>query len=267
MRYRRLNLLHPGNLKLLLESINILKLSIIIPARDEEGEIELTLTRIHNNLEINKVEHEIIVINDYSEDSTLQILNSLRKKIKELRIINNSGKPGFGCAVRLGLENYLGDIVAIMMADGSDSPDDLKNFYFKSSENNACVFGTRFSEGGNTKDYPVIKYIMNRVFNNIVRLIFQIKYDDITNAFKVYTKEAIEGSKPFLSNHFNLTLELPLKTIIRGYKHIIIPNSWKNRETGVSKMKIKEMGSRYMFILFYCLIEKLLTKDDYKKSR
>lgn len=244
-----------------------MKLSIIIPAKDEEGDIENTLFRFHNILKKNNVEHEILIINDHSVDSTLEILSSLKKKVKELRIINNSGKPGFGLAIRQGLENYSGDIVAIVMADGSDSPKDLINFYFKSVKNYTCVFGTRFSSGGSTKDYPVVKYIMNRFFNNLVRLIFRIKYDDITNAFKVYTREAIEGSKPFLSNHFNLTLELPLKIIIRGYKYKIIPNSWKNRQTGVSKMRIKEMGSRYMFILFYCLIEKLLTKDDYKKSR
>ena len=244
-----------------------MKLSIIIPAKDEEGDIENTLISIHNILKTNNVEHEILIINDHSVDSTLEILSSLEKKIKELKIINNSGKPGFGLAIRQGLENYSGDIVAIVMADGSDSPKDLINFYFKSVKNYTCVFGTRFSSGGSTKDYPVLKYIMNRFFNNLVRLIFRIKYDDITNAFKVYTREAIEGSKPFLSNHFNLTLELPLKIIIRGYKYKIIPNSWKNRQAGVSKMRIKEMGSRYMFILFYCLIEKLLTKDDYKKSR
>ena len=244
-----------------------MKLSIIIPAKDEEGDIEDTLISIHNILKTNNVEHEILIINDHSVDSTLEILSSLEKTIKELKIINNSGKPGFGLAIRQGLENYSGDIVAIVMADGSDSPKDLINFYFKSVKNYTCVFGTRFSSGGSTKDYPVVKYIMNRFFNNLVRLIFRIKYDDITNAFKVYTREAIEGSKPFLSNHFNLTLELPLKIIIRGYKYKIIPNSWKNRQAGVSKMRIKEMGSRYMFILFYCLIEKLLTKDDYKKSR
>ena len=244
-----------------------MKLSIIIPAKDEEGDIEDTLISIHNILKTNNVEHEILIINDHSVDSTLEILSSLEKTIKELKIINNSGKPGFGLAIRQGLENYSGDIVAIVMADGSDSPKDLINFYFKSVKNYTCVFGTRFSSGGSTKDYPIVKYIMNRFFNNLVRLIFRIKYDDITNAFKVYTREAIEGSKPFLSNHFNLTLELPLKIIIRGYKYKIIPNSWKNRQTGVSKMRIKEMGSRYMFILFYCLIEKLLTKDDYKKSR
>ena len=244
-----------------------MKLSIIIPAKDEEGDIENTLISIHNILKTNNVEHEILIINDHSVDSTLEILSSLEKTIKELKIINNSGKPGFGLAIRQGLENYSGDIVAIVMADGSDSPKDLINFYFKSVKNYTCVFGTRFSSGGSTKDYPFVKYIMNRFFNNLVRLIFRIKYDDITNAFKVYTREAIEGSKPYLSNHFNLTLELPLKIIIRGYKYKIIPNSWKNRKAGVSKMRIKEMGSRYMFILFYCLIEKLLTKDDYKKSR
>ena len=61
-------------------------------------------------------------------------------------------------------------------------------------------------------------------------------------------------------------LELPLKIIIRGFNYEVVPNSWRNRKTGISKMKIKEMGSRYLFILFYCLIEKLLTKNDYKKN-
>ena len=244
-----------------------MKLSIIIPAKDEEGNIESTITEINKILIKNNIKHEIIVVNDNSNDSTLEICKILKKNTQELRIINNNGKPGYGLTVRLGLENYYGDIIAIMMADGSDSPKDLIKFYFESLKNNTCVFGSRFSYGGTTEDYPKIKYILNRIFNNLVRLIFQIKYDDITNAFKVYTKESIEGSRPFLSNHFNLTLELPLKTIIRGYNYKIVPNSWKNRKTGISKMRIKEMGSRYLFILFYCLIEKLLTKNDYKKDR
>ncbi len=244
-----------------------MKLSVIIPARNEEGNLETTIKEINNILLKNNIRHEIIVINDHSTDSTLKILKLLKKKIQDLKIINNGGKPGYGLTVRLGLESYHGDIIAIMMADGSDSPEDLIKFYFESLKNNSCVFGSRFVDGGTTKDYPKLKYILNRIFNNLVRLIFQISYNDITNAFKIYTKESVEGSKPFLSNHFNLTLELPLKTIIRGYNYIVIPNSWKNRKTGISKMKIKEMGSRYLFILFYCLIEKLLTKNDYKKIK
>ena len=244
-----------------------MKLSVIIPAKNEEGNLKKTIEEINNILSKNNIQHEIIVINDNSNDSTPEVLKFLKNNIRELKIINNNGKPGYGLTVRLGLEKYSGDIIAIMMADGSDSPKDLLNFFFKSVEDNVCVFGSRFSDGGTTQDYPKFKYILNRIFNNLVRLIFQIRYNDITNAFKVYTKEAIEGSKPFLSNHFNLTLELPLKTIIRGYRYTVVPNSWKNRKTGISKMKIKEMGSRYLFILFYCLIEKLLTKNDYKKNR
>ena len=243
-----------------------MKLSVIIPAKDEEGNIETTLRDINEILLNNDIEHEIIVINDHSHDSTLKILNLLKKNINELLILDNEDKPGYGLTIRLGLENYSGEILAIMMADGSDSPKDLIKFYYQSLENKSCVFGSRFSNGGTTHDYPKLKYILNRLFNNFVRITFQINYNDFTNAFKVYTKEAIEGSKPFLSNHFNLTLELPLKTIIRGYKYEIAPNSWKKRKTGISTMKIKEMGSRYLFILFYCLIEKLLTKNDYKKN-
>ena len=244
-----------------------MKLSIIIPAKNEEGNLEETINEINSILLKNNIQHEIIVINDHSNDSTLEILKFLKNNIQDLKIINNNGKPGYGLTVRLGLESYSGDIIAIMMADGSDSPEDLIKFYFKSLKDNTCVFGSRFTDGGTTQDYPKLKYILNRIFNNLVRLIFRIRYNDITNAFKVYTKEAIEGSKPFLSNHFNLTLELPLKIIIRGFNYSILPNSWRNRKTGISKMKIKEMGSRYLFILFYCLIEKLLTKNDYKKNR
>ena len=244
-----------------------MKLSIIIPAKNEEGNLEDTIKELNNILLKNNIQHEIIVINDHSSDATLKILNLLKNNIYELKIINNTGRTGYGLTVRLGLENYGGEIIAIMMADGSDSPKDLIKFYFKSIKNNTCIFGSRFIDGGSTKDYPKLKYVLNRIFNNLVRLIFQIKYNDITNAFKVYTKEAIEGSKPFLSNHFNLTLELPLKIIIRGFNYEVVLNSWSNRKTGISKMKIKEMGSRYLFILFYCLIEKLLTKNDYKKNR
>ena len=180
-----------------------MKLSVIIPAKNEGGNLEDTIKEINKILLKNNIQHEIIVINDHCSDATLKILNLLKNSIHELKIINNTGRTGYGLTVRLGLENYSGEIIAIMMADGSDSPKDLIKFYFKSIKNNTCIFGSRFIDGGSTKDYPKLKYILNRIFNNLVRLIFQIKYNDITNAFKVYTKEAIEGSKPFLSNHFN----------------------------------------------------------------
>jgi len=157
--------------------------------------------------------------------------------------------------------------VAIMMADLSDSPEDLVRF-FRAMEtgNYDCVFGSRFIKGGRAFDYPKIKRIINRLANFLIKITFQIRYNDTTNAFKLYNKKTIEGIKPFLSPHFNITVELPLKAIIRGYTYKVLPNIWRNRKYGNSNLRIREMGSRYLFILLYCLIEKYFTKGDFKKK-
>jgi dolichol-phosphate mannosyltransferase len=244
-----------------------MKLSLVIPAYNEEGSIDETVLAFHEQLKLEKINHEILVVNDNSKDSTEAILRDLSKKIKEVRYINNKPPNGFGFAVRAGLENFKGDCVAIVMADLSDRPVDLVA-YFRQMEtgNYDCVFGSRFIKGGKTLDYPKTKLILNRFTNTLIRVLFGIRYNDVTNAFKMYRHETIEGLKPFLSSHFNLTVELPLKAIVRGYSYTVVPNHWTNRKTGESKLKLKEMGSRYFFIILYCLIEKLLSRGDYKKT-
>jgi dolichol-phosphate mannosyltransferase len=243
-----------------------LNLSIVIPAHNEEGSISQAITEIHTTLSQNNIPHEIVVVNDNSKDKTEEILRELCTQIPNLVYYNNDGTNGFGYAVRYGLERYKGDCVAIMMADLSDDPNDLLAFYRKLQEGFDCVFGTRFSKGGKVIDYPVTKLIINRVANFIVSVSMGMRYNDTTNAFKLYRRATMTGLKPFLSPHFNLTLELPLKAIIRGYSYAIVPNSWTNRKTGVSKLKIREMGSRYFFILLYCLIEKFFSRSDFKKK-
>lgn len=243
-----------------------MKLSLVIPAHNEEGSISQTVLAFHEQLKLEKIKHEILVVNDNSKDETENILKDLSKKIPEVRYINNKPPNGFGFAVRAGLDNFKGDCVAIVMADLSDRPIDLVN-YFKEMETGKydCVFGSRFIKGGKTIDYPKTKLVLNRFTNSIIRVLFGIRYNDVTNAFKLYKKETIEGLKPFLSHHFNLTVELPLKSIVRGYNYTVVPNHWTNRAVGESKLKIKEMGSRYFFIILYCLIEKWLSRGDYRK--
>ncbi len=128
-----------------------------------------------------------------------------------------------------------------------------------------CVFGSRFMKGGKIIDYPIHKLIMNRMANWFIRTIFMHGLNDTTNAFKCYRREVIEGCQPFLSVHFNLTVELPLKAMIRGYKYDIIPITWTNRQSGVSKLKIREMGSRYLFVVLYCFLERMLCGKDYQR--
>lgn len=243
-----------------------MKLSVVIPAHNEEGSITQTLETLYQKLKEEEIDHEIVVINDNSQDKTEEILSNLQNSIPSLVYYNNEGLNGFGYAVRYGLSRFNGDYVAIMMADLSDSPDDLVKFYRKMLEGYDCVFGNRWGKEGKVIDYPATKKFLNRLANYIVKIMFGLKYGDCTNAFKLYKKETIEGLKPFLSPHFNLTLELPLKSIVRGYSYAVVPNSWQNRQSGVSKLKIKEMGSRYFFILLYCLIEKYFSRGDYIKK-
>ena len=244
-----------------------MKLSVVIPAYNEAESITETVTSIFQKLQKEGIEHQLFVVNDNSKDNTLQVLNALQAQIPTLHVETNEGPNGFGYAVRYGLERFSGDCVAIMMADMSDSPDDLVAFYRKMIEGNYdCVFGSRFIKGGATYDYPQFKYYMNRLFNTITRLVIGFRYNDVTNAFKLYKRQTMEGLKPFLSPHFNLTLELPLKAIVRGYSYTVVPNSWTNRKHGESKLKLKEMGSRYFFILLYCLIEKFFSRGDFRKK-
>jgi dolichol-phosphate mannosyltransferase len=243
-----------------------MKLSVVIPAYNESESIPETLSFLHTTLTSENIPHEILVVNDNSKDNTLEVLIELQKKIPSLTVYTNQGPNGFGYAVRYGLERFTGEVVAVMMADLSDSPQDLINYYNKILEGYDCVFGSRWIKGGAVYDYPLVKKRINRIANWIVKLVFRIKYNDCTNAFKMYRRETIEGIKPFLSPHFNLTLELPLKAIVRGYTYAVVPNSWTNRKYGESKLKIKEMGSRYFFIMLYCLIEKYFSRGDFKKK-
>lgn len=245
-----------------------MKLSIVIPAYNEEESLKETLPAIQNAFSKQSINYEVLVVNDNSKDQTIEVLNTIQQNFPQLKYVTNPGPNGFGFAVRYGLNRFEGDCVAVMMADLSDDPEDLIRFYKTMVEKQVdCVFGSRFIKGGKVIDYPWLKKRINRLANTIIRLTMNIKYNDTTNAFKLYKKEVIEGVKPILSPHFNLTIELPLKAIIRGYTYAILPNSWTNRKYGESKLKIKEMGSRYFFILAYCFIEKFFSRGDYIKKK
>ncbi|MGE0724514.1 MAG: glycosyltransferase family 2 protein [Alphaproteobacteria bacterium] len=239
-------------------------LSVVIPAHNEEGHIEETVRGLVTALSAAGITHEILVVDDNSRDATAAILHRLAAELPTLRVAQNAAPNGFGLAVRTGLAAFRGDAVAIVMADGSDAPEDLVAFHQALRDGYDCVFGTRFGRGGRARGYPWPKWLLNRLGNGLIRALFLIRYNDVTNAFKLYRRSVIAGIQPLLSHHFNLTVELPLKAIVRGYRYAVLPNGWVNRKEGLSKFRIREMGSRYLFIILYCLLEKLLSRQDYR---
>jgi dolichol-phosphate mannosyltransferase len=241
-------------------------LSIVIPARDEEESIASTVEHLHLELKLQNVPHEIIVVDDGSADNTWEILVKLGQGIPELKTLRTQPPYGFGRAIVKGLDAMSGDAVVIMMADESDDCRDVVRYWNKLNEGFDCVFGSRFIKGAVAVDYPKAKWILNRLANLFISVLFRHGLNDTTNAFKAYRKTTIDGLRPILSPHFNITVELPLKAIVRGYSHATLPITWRNRRSGVAKLKIKEMGSRYLFICLYVWLEKYFSKGDYHKS-
>lgn len=241
-------------------------LSVVIPCRDEEGCIASTVQHLQVELGLHQVPFEIVAVDDGSTDRTWEILQSLCGSIPELRLVQNRGAHGFGRAVARGLDHMKGDAAVIMMADESDDCRDVVRYWKKLNEGFECVFGSRFIKGGGVIDYPRIKLLLNRLANYFLRVLFRIKLNDTTNAFKAYRREVIEGCRPLISPHFNLTVELPLKAIVRGYTWTTIPITWRNRRSGQAKLKITEMGSRYLFICLYIWLEKYFSRGDYMRA-
>jgi dolichol-phosphate mannosyltransferase len=243
-----------------------LKLSLVIPAHNEEALIVETVDGLVNALEEASIDYEILVVDDSSSDRTRAVVGHIAAENPRIRYHRSHYPRGFGFTVRAGLDEFTGDAVAVVMADASDDPSDLVRYYQLLEEGYDCAFGSRFIRGAAVHDYPRLKLVINRLANGFIRVLFRHGYNDTTNAFKAYRREVIDTVQPLLSNHFNLTVELPLKAIVRGHSYSIIPITWRNRKVGTSKLSMQEMGSRYLFIVLYALLERYLSRGDYLRA-
>jgi dolichol-phosphate mannosyltransferase len=241
-------------------------LSVVVPAQDEAGCIASTVEHLYVELRLHNVPHEIIVVDDGSTDETWTVLDSAKCRVPTLRPMKNPAPHGFGRAVARGFAHMKGDAAVVMMADESDDCRDVVRYWEKLNEGYDCVFGSRFMRGGGAIDYPKVKLLVNRLANYFIKVLFQIRLNDTTNAFKAYRKEVIDGCQPLIAPHFNATIELPLKAIVRGYSWTTIPITWRNRRTGTSKLQLNEMGSRYLFICLYVWLEKYFSHGDYRRA-
>jgi dolichol-phosphate mannosyltransferase len=241
-------------------------LSVVIPAHNEAESITRTVKRTAAALDGAGIDYELLVVDDASTDGTASVVEKSAEGNERIRCIRSDKSRGFGFTVRAGLDRFEGDAVAVMMADGSDDPEDLVRYHRLLEDGYDCAFGSRFIHGAQVHDYPLVKLVLNRIANGIIRLLFRHGYNDTTNAFKAYRREVIDTVQPLLSNHFNLTVEVPLKAVVRGHSYGVIPISWTNRQAGTTKLSIQEMGSRYLFVVLYVFLEHHLSRGDYRRA-
>jgi dolichol-phosphate mannosyltransferase len=241
---------------------NSLLYSIVIPAYNESRNIIETVPRLADALRAEDIPFELVVVNDNSIDDTGVTVNQLSADYPEIKLVHNPMPGGFGRAIRCGLANVSGEAIAIVMADLSDSPDDVVRCYRKLEEGWDCVFGSRFTQGSTVSNYPPVKLVIQRVVNNCIRMMFFTSFNDMTNAFKVYRRHVIDDISPLRSAHFNITIELSLSTLIRQYRITQIPISWEGRTWGQSNLKLRAMGRRYLATLLKLWFERWLIVDD-----
>jgi len=244
-----------------------LVLSIVIPAYNEAQNLTGTVDELVPALREAGIPYELIIVNDNSSDETPEIIAGFMADDVNIKTVDRRPPGGFGRAIRAGLEEVTGDVVAVYMADQSDDPVDLIACYEKIEQGYDCVFGSRFIKGSKVTNYPKFKLVANRIVNFGIQWLFWTKFNDITNAFKVYRAEVIRECGPYRASHFNLTIEMSLSALIRGYNICEIPISWRGRTWGSSNLHISEMGRRYLQVLLMLWFQQVLIKDDILEER
>jgi dolichol-phosphate mannosyltransferase len=237
-------------------------LSVCIPAHNEQENIGRTIDAIATTLTAAAIPYEFVIANDNSTDGTGKVIEERMAQGQPIRMVERTPPGGFGRAIRSCLENFRGDIVVIVMADLSDDPNDIVRYYHKINEGYDAVFGTRFVKGSVVKDYPRVKLIANRIGNKLIQLLFRTEHNDLTNAFKVYRANAIRSLMPLYASHFNLTIEISLGLLNRGFKIASMPINWYGRTWGSAKFKIATLGRRYLATLMKAWAERRFIRDD-----
>jgi len=242
--------------------MNDLKLSLVIPAHNEEQNLPGVIAALQDEMRSAGIPYEIVVVNDNSRDRTADVVLAIREHDERVCLVNRSPPNGFGRAVRAGLDQITGDVVVIYMADASDHPSDVVRYYRKIEEGYDCVFGSRFIKGAHVAEYPIVKLVVNRIVNKLMQWFFWCPFNDLTNAFKAYRTTVARDCGPYRASHFNITIEMSLNAIIRKYNIAQVPISWTGRTWGSSNLRLGEMGRRYLATLLKVVAERLLIADD-----
>lgn len=232
-----------------------MKLSIIIPAHNEQDNIRDVINKIEESLAFD-TEYEIVVVNDHSSDDTPEIVLQLCKQYSNLRLVNNLARGGFANALRAGFASIKTDVVVAVMADLCDDLGVVRPMYDKITEGYDVVCGSRYVKGGVRLGGSRLKGFLSCFAGHSTHYLLGIPTHDIANAFKMYRKEVID-SIDIKARGFEISMEIPLKAYFKGFKIGEVPTIWKERTKGKSNFKVFKLLPDYIKLYIWAIYKRL----------
>ncbi|RKY30168.1 MAG: glycosyltransferase family 2 protein [Candidatus Omnitrophota bacterium] len=231
-----------------------MSLSIVIPAHNEAQNIAKVITSIER---IVSVEHEVIIVDDHSTDSTAEVVKRMAADFKNIRLVGNDFNRGFANALRKGFACVESTMVVPVMADLCDDPHTINRMYeLAYSGGYDIVCGSRYMKGGRKQGGPKLKTFFSRFVGLSLNMLIGIPTKDISNSFKLYRREVIEKTHPE-SDGFEISVEIPLKAYFLGYKITEIPTVWVDRKEGKSKFNVFKQCKRYLGLYLWAIKKKI----------
>jgi dolichol-phosphate mannosyltransferase len=220
--------------------------SLIIPAYKEEKFIEETLRNFILICRKNSLDFELItVIDNVSNDRTLEIVEKLSKDHSEIVIVSREKKQGIASAIKDGINKSKKDVVIITVAGKHVNPQDIILMAKKMNENFDMVFGDRFTKGLRISKYPTSKLIANRLCNIVISILFGIRAKDITSGVKAYRTSLLKNLK-FHSTGFEIFVEIPVTVFLNGGSNFaVIPLTHHERDIMYSHFDLMNEWPRY----------------------
>tara|TARA_B100000902_G_C27275273_1_gene898520 strand:+ start:768 stop:1463 length:696 start_codon:yes stop_codon:yes gene_type:complete len=231
-----------------------MKISVVIPCFNEIKTISEIIKKIDKAL--NKYHFEVLVIDDFSTDGSIELLKKIKLNNKNVRVLFNSKNLGKGASLRKGFDEVLGDIICIQDADLEYDPDDLIPMIDLILNGSAdVVIGSRFRGNGPVRASLFINRVANFIITNLTNIFTNLSLTDIECCYKVFKKDDIQKIN-LRENRFGIEPELTIKFANLNLRIFEIGISYYGR----TKDEGKKIGFLDGLRAVYCIFKYSLFK-------
>lgn len=224
-----------------------MKLSIVMPVYNEGKVISKTISQVESAVETN---HELLIVYDMDEDTTITPTKSLQKKYPNVKLVKNIYGKGALNALKTGLIKAKGDAVCVMMADLTDDPKIINEMMDKYNAGYDLVAASRYMKGGHQIGGPLIKQVLSRGAGLSLHFLAGLPTHDATNSFKIYSRRFLKKFEIESNGGFELGIELTVKAHFGGFKIAEVPTTW-TYSAKESRFYLKKWLPKYLKWYFY----------------